>query len=299
MFTSRRGWSRGWWKHGLLAVWRGAERLLPVPVLYWCGYPIAWCIAQRHPEQPPPGRWPACLGGEESAPASLRPSAHQCLNGLLQYLKDRLAHGRWRSRCEIRGLERWQTAQQNGPVLLTFVHFGSYQEANTLLRAHGVPVTTLMLGTPEMRAPMRRYADCYRLFPSLPYVLHTNQLRELVQVLAAGGTVLIALDVWSVRQHVEIPVGEAGEIFHLADGALRLAAKHGATVLPCNVVHQGPWRFRIELGHPVPTEYLTGIPDFLAAGKHLLAEMLPCWRRHPEQCSGPLLECIRPHTAAR
>ena len=118
-------------------------------------------------------------------------------------------------------------------------------------------------------------------------------------MLIAGGTVLVALDVRAVQQHVEIPVGEDGEIFHMAAGALRLASRHGAALLPCNVVLWGRWRFRIELGEPVPREFLNGTPDFLAAGQHLVAQMLPAWQRHPEQCHDRLLECIRPAVAHR
>ena len=110
--------------------------------------------------------------------------------------------------------------------------------------------------------------------------------------LASGGHLLVALDALTGRQ-VEVPVGTAGETFQLSTGAMRLAARYGATLMSCNVVSKGHWRFRVELGRPVPTGLLTGEPDLTAVGKHLLGDMLPCWRLHPEQCSAALLRCFR------
>jgi hypothetical protein len=82
--------------------------------------------------------------------------------------------------------------------------------------------------------------------------------------------------------------------FRLATGAIRLAARHGACLFPGSIRDEGRWRFSFELGRPVPAEFLTDTPDLISAGKHLVSELLPHFRAHPEQCSKMVLECFRP-----
>jgi lauroyl/myristoyl acyltransferase len=87
--------------------------------------------------------------------------------------------------------------------------------------------------------------------------------------------------------------------FQMATGALRLAARQRAAVFPCNIIDEGRWRFSVELGRPVPEKFLADTPDFVAAGKHLLDEMLPCFRAHPEQCSQMVFDSFQPAVANR
>jgi hypothetical protein len=106
--------------------------------------------------------------------------------------------------------------------------------------------------------------------------------------LADGNVLIIAVDTGSGNQ-MEVPL-EAGFRFQMATGALRLAAHEHALLLPCTIVDEGRWRFSITLGRPVPGNFLSDAGNFCLAGKHLLNEMLPCFRAHPEQCSKMLLE---------
>jgi hypothetical protein len=52
---------------------------------------------------------------------------------------------------------------------------------------------------------------------------------------------------------------------------------------------EGRWRFCLELGAPVPAEYLAETSLDLA-GKHLIEQMLPHFESHPEQCPKYLLD---------
>jgi hypothetical protein len=79
----------------------------------------------------------------------------------------------------------------------------------------------------------------------------------------------------------------------MATGAVRLALRHQAELIPCSILDEGRWHFRIELGRPVPREFLTAGSGWSRAGKHLLDEMMPHFQAHPEQCGGNLIVCLR------
>ena len=276
----------------LLEILRGTERLLPVRILYWLLHPYAF--TRTFLDRRPPARcWPAYLGARATAPAASRNPTSLYLNRVLEYLPDRLSSPQWRERCQIIGLDRLREPRQRGrPVMLAFCHFGPISLTAFWLRSHGIPVTSLKFGKAKARERAKRRKDRYTPFPTIPSALYLDQLREVVRLFSSGGTLLVAIDFRTGRQ-LDVPIAE-GWTFRMATGAMRLAARHGAELIPCNIIHEGPWRFRIELGQPVPREHLTGEPDLIAAGKHLIAESLPHWRHHPEQCHPDLLQLFQP-----
>ena len=117
-------------------------------------------------------------------------------------------------------------------------------------------------------------------------------MREANEFLAAGNPLLIAIDHAAGKQ-MSVPVCE-GWIFQMATGAVRLAVRHQAELVPCAVIDGGRWRFRIKIGNPVPAEFLAGGVDCIHAGKHLLNELLPVFQEHPGQCSNQLIKCFQP-----
>lgn len=275
----------------LSEVVRALERLLPVRVLHALAAPYGRGRAYFDPR--PPACWPAFLGEGVTARAARRHETRRHLSRLLEILPDRLSSPRWLRRCQIAGLDRLREVRRSGrPVILAFSHFGPFYLITYWLRAHGIPATALKLGTAETRSPTQRYRDRYKPFPMIPSVLYLDQLREVVRVLAAGGIMVVSID-YPAGRLLEVPLGE-GWTFRMATGAVRLAARHGAELIPCNMIQAGPWRYRLELGQSVPREHLTGDADLVAAGKHLIAESLPHWHRHPEQCDSELQECFQP-----
>ena len=62
--------------------------------------------------------------------------------------------------------------------------------------------------------------------------------------------------------------------FQMATGAIRFAIRHQAELIPCSIIDEGSWHYRITLGRPVPREHLTPEADWSRAGKRLLGEML-------------------------
>jgi len=118
-------------------------------------------------------------------------------------------------------------------------------------------------------------------------MFYQDELREAVEFLTAGNALLVGIDLARGRQ-MNVPVRD-GWNFQMATGALRMAIRHQAELVPYCLIDEGGWRFRIELGRPVPREYLLSDSDLSRAGKHLIEEMLVHFQRHPEQCPKYLL----------
>jgi lauroyl/myristoyl acyltransferase len=236
---------------------------------------------------------PACLGNGVSA---ARESTGALLNRTLEFFPDRLADARWSKRCRIDGLEHWRDARRRGhPVILAFGHFGPFRVFREWMRAAGVPASALIAADPETRPKLKRLEDAVHPFPETPTCFCLNQLRAASAFVAAGNTLFVALD-HPVGKRLMIPL-DAEWSFEMSAGALRLAARHGAELIPCAIVDEGGWRFRIQLGRPVPEKFLANDAELVRAGKHLLDELLPVFRSHPEQCEGKLLERFRPAAA--
>ena len=276
---------------------RWMERRLSVGSLYWILRPHAFvrAVLRGIPAAVP---LPACLDAAKSVRAVRQWRMKGYLNRVLEYFPERLAEPKWMSRCRIVGLEHVHSARQNGrPVVLAFSHFGAYRMSRFWLRAAGVPAATLLGGKAEDRATWKRLEverleDRLSPFPEIPTTFHLDQLRETNEFLAAGNALLIAIDN-DLGKQMNVPVCE-GWTFQMAAGAVRLAIRHRAELIPCVVIDEGRWRFRIELGQPVPAEYLNAEADWVHAGKHLLDEMVPHFQNHPKQCSNLLIKCFQP-----
>lgn len=208
----------------------------------------------------------------------------ECLNEHLRFFPDRLGAGKWRGCCEVLGLERLQFFQRNRQaVALAFCHFGGYLLLRQWLRAFGVPAMTLIDGKAEERSALKTFADRLSPFPEVPTVLFRNQLRDAMRFLSAGHPLLIALD-GNRGNQLEVPIDDEW-VFRMATGPLRLAARQNAELLPCSIVSEGVWKFRIEIGEPVPQKFFVSESEWIEAGKHLLAHLLPRIQSHPAQCA--------------
>jgi hypothetical protein len=137
-----------------------------------------------------------------------------------------------------------------------------------------------------------RLENRFSPFPEIPTAFYQDQLREAAEFLAVGNLLLVSIDT-PVSKPMDVPLGE-GWTFQMATVALRLAVRHQAELIPCYITDRGRWRFRITLGRPVPGEFLAAEAGWVNAGRHLLDEMLPVLRAHPEQCSAHFLRCLKP-----
>lgn len=275
---------------------RGAERRLPVGGLYRILKPYAFVRAAFR-GIPPIVQMPACLGADQSVRAIRQWRGDGYMNHLLDYFPERLAETKWMNCCHMTGLDRLQQARQNGrPVVLAFCHFGPYFLLRPWLRAAGFPAAVLVKGKAESRSRLKRREDQVSLFPGVPTVFHLDQLRAADEFLAAGNLLLVAID-YAAGKQMDVPVGN-GWTFRMATGAVRLAIRHQAELIPCGVIDEGRWHFQIILGRPVPAEYLAAGVDWIHAGKHLLNEMLPHFQNHPEQCPNRLIKYFQPSPPA-
>ena len=238
---------------------------------------------------------PAIIGTGSVIPGTDRCWRNYYLNCTLSRFPERLAAPEWLNRCSFSGLEKLNAIRRRGqPAVIAVFHFGPTYLLRFWLQAAGIRAATLVAGEANERSCMHRLQDRVTLFPGSPPVFYPLQLRSVFEFLAAGHVLVIAVDCDS-PDYVEVPV-DAHYNFRMASAAMRLAAQQGACLFPCSIIDEGQWRFRVEFGCPVPEDLLSGTPDFTSAGKHLLDEMLPCLRAHPEQCTPKIFESFRTGT---
>jgi hypothetical protein len=280
---------------GCFPILRQMERTLPVQRLYSVLQPFAFAravfnTAFKNSRSRMP--LPACLKVVRTGRSARQERMKTYLNHFTGRFQDRLAEDKWMSNCHIKGLEHIRQARQNGcPVVLAFCHFGPYYLLRFWLRAAAIPVATVVGGKSKSRPRLSRFEDHFSPFQTIPAAFHLDQLRAMVGFLAAGNLLLIAID-GKAGSRVNVPFCD-GWNFQMATGAVRLAIRHQAELIPCSIIDEGRWRFRIELGRPVPREFLTPEADGLCAGKFLLNEMLPHFQAHPEQCSNDLIRRLK------
>lgn len=225
----------------------------------------------------------------------IRKRANEYLNRVIECFQDRLAEAGWRNRCRIDGLGYLQAARQKQcAVILAFCHFGPYRLLAPWLRAAGFPAGVFLGGkAPASRTRCEQFGYRFTVRPDIPLELPQDQWRRAPEFLKAGHPLLVAIDVPKGKR-LSVPFDEGWNI-QIAAGAMRLAMHHHAELLPCCIIHEGAWHYRIKLGPPVPRDYLTAGTDWFRAGRCLIKEMLPLFRSYPEQCSPvDLMRCLKP-----
>jgi hypothetical protein len=278
-----------------LPFFRTAEHFLPVAVLYAILKPFyqargfLYAVFDRRKKP----FLPAFLQSTQTRRIRSRLRAAFYLNHVLDYFPERLAGAKWKGRCPVEGLEYLQAARQNGrPVILAFYHFGPYFLLRSWLRVAGFPAGSYLAGTGKKprRTRVRQFTD--RFYPWPKIIFAQDDPAAAAEFLKAGNLLMIPLDVPSGRQ-THIPFGEDWS-FQMAASAMPLAQGRQADLIPCCIIDEGAWNFRIKLGSPVPKEYLAVEADWSRAGEHLLAEMLPFMQAHADQAFGNFSECFKP-----
>ncbi|MEO6871340.1 MAG: hypothetical protein ABI233_03865 [Chthoniobacterales bacterium] len=207
----------------------------------------------------------------------------------LTYLwPDRLTQPRWLERCRLEAnYDLQKLLRADRPIIFVSLHFGSFRTLPYWLRAHGIPVTTLV-GRPV--SPQSAWIDRHSAPADVPVLMWVNEMREIRRSLTGDRRLLILVDVGRGKL---VPVPFDNQTFWMATGAVRMAASAGALLVPClNVEIKGMWSFVIHFGAPVPDEYLQGTPNLQAAASHIFHEMLPVLEKYPAQCRYRMLNCI-------
>lgn len=214
------------------------------------------------------------------------------MNQVLEFFPDRLSNEKWSQNCRVEGLEHLQSGLSNKrPTVMAFCHFGPYELIRILLRAKGIPAATLRAGKAESRRFLMRLKDKFCPLPEVPVAVYSDQLRTVDEFIAAGNLLMVVIDA-PVNKQIDVPFCE-GWTFQMAAGAVRLAMRYDADLLPCSITEEGRWHFCIRLGEPVPQELLLSKNDWQPAAKHLLDQMIPIFRTWPEQCRPDLIRCLK------
>lgn len=274
---------------------RFAERILPLRILSFLLWPAAaiWGTIEFRKRRRAIAAWRR-LADVMPGPSRVKVwfwhaiGAHHARCAYL--FPDRLGEPRWLRRCDVSGATDLTELQQSkGRIVFASLHFAAFDTLPYLLRAHGLPVTTLVGRT----ASRHRLKECqYALSPpaDLPVVLSVSEMVNLRQALAGVRHLLVMMDVDRGRQ---IELAWEGAVYRLATGAIRIAAASDAELIPCLTTVEPGWKFRLHFGKPVPRCYLHPVPNLEAAALHLLRELLTIVRQAPAQSGHRLLSCIR------
>jgi hypothetical protein len=205
-----------------------------------------------------------------------------------------------------------QICAQDRPIILAVLHYGPLIVLRYWLRACGLPVAGLTARSWRDRPPHRRYldriSDAAGGLDGVPHNFDLSQLREVkkfldchnedgrsaqmetVPGLAFPRLLIITAEGYD-SQHALVRSDDFS--FRMATGALRLAARANAYVIPCLIRADRPFGFTVHFGRPVPDEWLRDKSRHQAACEHLLHEFLPQLRAQPEQAGYQLLWCFK------
>ena len=198
-----------------------------------------------------------------------------------------------------------ETWARGGPVVLAVLHFGPLVVLRYWLRARGLPIAALVRRNSKDRPLYQRYLDriCDHVggVPGLRHVFGLDELREVSQFLQSRRLLIVAVDGNAVAGNAVKHVLVKGDDFHfrMATGALRLAARANADVVPCSIRADQCLGFTIHFGKPVPAAWVGDKCQYGAACNHLWDEFLPVLRDQPEQSAYELLACFQPEKKGR
>ncbi len=267
---------------------RFAGKVLPLTVLLVLLYPIALLraafdtIARRGKFLTPRALPP--VGRSASFRVELRERTSAWLSTAALLWADRFARPPWSSRLDVGDLERVRSTASTRPVLIATLHFGGIFLMPTLLRAYGVP-TAAVVG--DKLWPVRWWRERRAQLTSidgLPTHLRSGDARAMMRYLQPGRCLLVALD-YPIGDQVATPYG--GSAMRLSTASFRLARLTGAAIVPVLVRVEGPWRYSLHVGQPVPDELLAREDD-AAVLAHIVNELMPVAEVKPEQAL-PLL----------
>jgi hypothetical protein len=218
-----------------------------------------------------------------------------CLAELFALWPDQIHKARWRRHCRCTGIEHLEAARGGGrPVILATLHFGPLIVLRYWLRARGFPLAALLGGPLRHRSVYRRYldriSDAAGGLAGVAHVFDLDQLRQVHEFLELRGLLLVTVDGGGATQHLQIQGSDFS--FRMATGALRLAARANAPVIPCLIRADWPAGITIHFGQPLETAWVADRRQHNIACEHLLCFFLPLLQAQPELSWYQLLWCF-------
>jgi len=213
---------------------------------------------------------------------------------------NRLGLPYWRKRFEVQGkspreLPEWGKR----PVILAFMHTGNFGLIRWWMRSQGMPTASLIGAMPAIvdNKDYNKILDAGDRLYGMEGVPHMfrgsgSALREAIRYLKPGRVLTMALDGGAVSPEAER--SDAGGFrIDVKKGACRVAAQTGAIVVPISIRRIGICRYRVKFGQPVPDELIQK-GDYAGATQHLVTELWPEIKEHPEDLNWTNLEALHP-----
>lgn len=215
-----------------------------------------------------------------------------------------LAYPQWRSpgwhgRIQIKGTPPHALAEWGKrPVILTFLHTGSFALVHFWMRSQGVVAVSHIAGLPPMlenehHLNMMAAGDRAYGLDGVPNVFRRwTGLREAIRFLVPGHALTMALD-GGLRSEQFRRYDAGGFPILVRNGACRMAAQTNAIIMPVSARRTGCCRFELFFGKPVADELLLK-EDFFAATQHLITELWQELKEHPADLNWTTLEALAP-----
>jgi hypothetical protein len=297
---------------GLVIEWlRFAESCFPIPLLVLLLFPAAAVMATHELLMGKDGcstlrqlrqflkngrrsgaQWRRCSLGEVWAGRLA-----MCMARFVCCWPEQLREPRWSRRCQFIGVERLEAIlAERRPVVLATFHYGNLPELYHWVRSRGIGVAFLAsrdLGAvPTYRSRLDSLADRANGLEGVPRLigighLHLWGAREFLAV--PNRVLAIAIEGRTKR---DISVHGSGYTLRMAPGALRLAARARAVVIPCLISAHNFFRSTIRFGEPLPDD-LVGCNDrHLLGCEYILREVGPWISTQPEQAAPELISAV-------
>ena len=264
-----------------------------VPILpVWASYGAAWLGAEiafltaAGPRRAVYSNLRRVMG-PDAPEVTMRETARQVFrtvsyNYVDMFLIPRIPPGELTERVMIMNTQAFLDAYREGKgVLITTAHLGNFDLLVQVSVAYDIPVTVLVepLSPPQMFDLVNalRSSHGMRLVP-----VGSHALREVLRVLRSGGVVAIAADRNIKGRGMEVDF--FGEPATMPTGAVELAMRTGAAIVPCFGLRLPGRRYEISIYPPV--QLMGGARedgDIRGNMRRLLAVVEDRVRRHPEQ----------------
>lgn len=274
---------------------RALARVVPPDVLYFLLYPSSAVrgvrpalkrrtVPVRH-IPPRPG---------DGAPSFVRRWHYQA--AILQrwlplFWPDVWAKPQWANRLTADGAAQLDAIAAEQPVVAITVHTGAMVVLGGWLMGRGLGVGSVIIDRERWLRPESvkvRSDPRWQKYVWNSASFLAGDTRQMVRYLAPGRVLLLPAD------H---PLGHQaagdwpGGRLRLAVGGLRIARMTGAAVVPIIVTGDGPWRFHVHVGKPLPAEMLES-GDNEAAVAEIARQLMPLIERRPFEALPTLVEAV-------
>ena len=274
---------------------RALARVVPPDILYFLLYPSSAVRGVRPAlkrRTVPVRHIPPRAG--DGAPSFVRRWHYQAAifqRWLPLFWPDVWAKQRWASRLTADGAAALDALVAEQPVVAITVHTGAMVVLGGWLMSRGLGVGSVIIDRERWLSPesvKARSDPRWQTYVWNSASFLAGDTRQMVRYLAPGRVLLLPAD------H---PLGRSAEgdwpggRLRLAVGGLRIARMTGAAVVPIIVTGDGPWRFHVHVGTPLPAETLAS-GDNEAAVAEIARQLMPLIERRPFEALPTLVEAV-------